>query len=220
VRFSLYLWSRCHNFSGRRRNISNICIHHCPSYKDQVDKNGGNNWRDSRALLIDRSERNQHDQLGSDPKGIRGNHPQNGRRSSQHRSVGVLLISAIVVSYTSPHSGGPTTRSIEGATDVRPRAPHICHLSRKGKTRNSWATWNWNPTLMLSSLFAKLMVLLRYTECRYGSRSSDGFYETRRCPIAWSSDGNFIIVRQKEVVLCHILPLFGLRISKFHSLVR
>jgi hypothetical protein len=70
------------------------------------------------------------------------------------------------------------------------------------------------------SLLDKLMVLLRYTECRYGSRSRDGFYDTWQCPIAWSPDGQFIIVRQKEVVLCHILPLFGLRVSKFHSLVR
>jgi hypothetical protein len=64
------------------------------------------------------------------------------------------------------------------------------------------------------------MVLVRYAECRYGSKSSHGFYDTRRCPIAWSRDGNFIIVRQQEQLLCDILPLFGLRVSKFHSFVR
>jgi hypothetical protein len=86
-------------------------------------------------------------------------------------------------------------------------------------SRKSFVDWKWQPTAQFS-LLAKLMVLVRYAECRYGSKSSHGFYDTRRCPIGWTSDGNFIVVRQQEQLLCDILPLFGLRVSKFHSFVR
>jgi hypothetical protein len=65
-----------------------------------------------------------------------------------------------------------------------------------------------------------MLILLRYVETKYGSKDGDGSYDTSECPIAWFPDGRSIVVRRKDVILRDILPLFGLSVAKFSSLVR